>query len=275
MRVHHLNCGTLHPLGMELLGGGTDGVRHDRFVCHCLLIESSSGLVLVDTGIGLDDHRRPRARLGFGFSLLMRPEASEDECAARQVVELGYALEDVRHVVLTHLDLDHAGGLPDFPRAQVHVHTTEHEAAMKRKTINERMRYRPHQWAHTPSWVTYAVKGERWFGFDAVRALDDRHDEILLIPLSGHTRGHTGVAVRASDGWLLHAGDAYFFHDEMNEKPWAPGAIELFQRAMAVDDDARKKNQARLRELARDKKSEVRIFCAHDAIELARFNALA
>ncbi|MFD0510570.1 MBL fold metallo-hydrolase [Streptomyces aureus] len=31
---------------------------------------------------------------------------------------LGYAVDDVRHIVLTHLDLDHAGGLPDFPRAR-------------------------------------------------------------------------------------------------------------------------------------------------------------
>ncbi len=34
---------------------------------------------------------------------------------------LGYSINDVRHIILTHLDLDHAGGLHDFPNAAVHV----------------------------------------------------------------------------------------------------------------------------------------------------------
>jgi glyoxylase-like metal-dependent hydrolase (beta-lactamase superfamily II) len=33
---------------------------------------------------------------------------------ARQVERLGYRREDVRHIVLTHLDMDHAGGLRVF-----------------------------------------------------------------------------------------------------------------------------------------------------------------
>ena len=33
----------------------------------------------------------------------------------------GFRREDVRHILVTHLDFDHAGGLPDFPDAVVHV----------------------------------------------------------------------------------------------------------------------------------------------------------
>ena len=32
---------------------------------------------------------------------------------------------DAGTIVLTHLDLDHAGGLADFPQATVHVSATE------------------------------------------------------------------------------------------------------------------------------------------------------
>ena len=39
---------------------------------------------------------------------------------------------------------------------------------------------------------------------------------------------------------------------------------------MAADNAARTTNQARLRELARGHSDEVRIFCAHDPVELAR-----
>jgi glyoxylase-like metal-dependent hydrolase (beta-lactamase superfamily II) len=36
-----------------------------------------------------------------------------------QVQRLGFDPRDVRHIVLTHLDFDHAGGLDDFPHATV------------------------------------------------------------------------------------------------------------------------------------------------------------
>ena len=62
-----------------------------------------------------------------------------------------------------------------------------------------------------PHWQTYALEGESWFGFPAVRPLlGAGKDEILLIPVTGHTRGHTAIAVRSEGKWLLHCGDAYF-----------------------------------------------------------------
>ena len=42
---------------------------------------------------------------------------------------------------------------------------------------------------------------------------------------------------------------------------------------MAADNSARVANQARLRELARDHGDEVRLFCAHDPVELEREQA--
>lgn len=114
MKVHHFNCGTM-PLGL---------------VSHCLLIETPSSLVLVDTGFGLDCVRAPDEILGVGGRIL-RPVLDENETALRQVEGLGFDATDVRHIVLTHMDLDHAGGLADFPWATVHVHGPEFRAAMK------------------------------------------------------------------------------------------------------------------------------------------------
>ena len=65
--------------------------------------------------------------------------------------------------------------------------------------------------------MRHEVAGDDWFGFDAVTALGD---DVLLVPLRGHTRGHCGVAVRRPDGgWLLHAGDAYFHAGEKHTPP--------------------------------------------------------
>jgi glyoxylase-like metal-dependent hydrolase (beta-lactamase superfamily II) len=85
--------------------------------------------------------------------------------------------------------------------------------------------------------------------------------------------GHTGVAVRDGDGWLLHCGDAYFNRAEMAQPPSAPKGIAAFQRVIASDNGARMANQERLRELAASHGDEVRIFCSHDHVELEREQA--
>jgi len=183
-----------------------------------------------------------------------------------QIRRLGFEAADVRHIVLTHLDLDHAGGVSDFPTAQVHVLDVEHAAAMQPRTMTEKHRYRPQQWEHQPRWAIHGVRGEPWMGFESVEAIGDA----LLVPLHGHTRGHAAVAVRTGYRWLLHCGDAYLFHAEVDQMPSCPLGLRTFQRLVAVDDDARRHNQGRLRELRRSHGSEVRLFCAHDPLELRR-----
>jgi len=272
VRVHHLNCGSLRPFGGRLISGTGTPFGTAPLVCHCLLVETDRGLVLVDTGFGLPDVAAPAASLGRHFLLFTRPRLAADETAVRQVARLGYDPRDVRHIVLTHLDPDHAGGLRDFLWAKVHVHATELAAANRPASRGEKLRYRPGQWAHGPDWATYpAGDGERWFGFDAVRQLDGLPAEILLLPLPGHTRGHTGVAVQTGDRWLLHAGDAYFFHAETDPvRPRVPPGLALFQTITQVSGERRRQNQARLRELRAAHADKVAIFSAHDPVELAR-----
>ncbi len=263
MRVHHLDCATLCTAAPRLVVGP----GHDGLACHVLLVETADGLVLVDTGLGTADLRAPRERLGHAFPLLVRPRLDEAKTALRQVEALGFRAEDVRHVVLTHMDLDHAGGLSDFPHARVHCTLQEHEAASLASSFLERRRYRAAQWAHWPEFELYRTRGVTWFGLEAIE-LRGLPKELLLVPLFGHTRGHAGVAVRAEDGWLLHAGDAYFHRNTLADAP-IPWALRAFQRFDDMDTAARRAVQGRLRELARG--GEVRVFCAHDPVELAAF----
>lgn len=273
MRVHHLSCGSLCPHGARLIAGEGGLLAAANIVCHCLLIETSDGLVLVDTGFGTEDARNPR-QLGAAFRALMRPRPQVGATAVKQVESLGFAAADVRHIVTTHLDLDHAGGLPDFPGAEVHVFAPELEAAL-RPTMRERTRYiGGAHWAHEPRWVSHdAGGGDEWFGFESVRILPGLDAEVLLVPLAGHSRGHTGVAVERGDGWLLHCGDAYFHRGEVATPPSCPPILRGFQAIMAADNRARKANQERLRELASAHGEEVSIFCAHDPHELERAQA--
>ena len=154
MRVHHLNCGTCCPAGGRLFDGTSDGPL-GHLVCHCLLIESDAGLILIDTGFGTRDIDHPHRRLSEFFLKLNNIQLRPEETAIAQVRALGFSPADVRHIVVSDWRLYPFGG------------------------------------------------GEPWMGFDAVRDLDGLPPEILLVPLAGHTWGHSGVAVR--EEWQLAA----------------------------------------------------------------------
>jgi glyoxylase-like metal-dependent hydrolase (beta-lactamase superfamily II) len=258
------------PPGGFLMDGRTRSLGSATLACHCLLVETDrEGLVLIDTGLGLADVTRPASRLSPWLTALLRPRFSEAETALRQVEKLGFAAADVRHIVLTHLDFDHAGGLDDFPHASVHLLAAERAVAEAQSSWLDRNRFRPAQWHHRDRWVTYAPAGEHWYGFECVRSLRQVPGDILLLPLHGHTLGHAGVAVAHGGGWLLHCGDAYFHPSEMDAvHPRCPPGLRLYQTMMEQDRRLRLHNQERLRELSLRFGHEVRVFCAHDSAEL-------
>ncbi len=268
-KVHHISCGSLCPFGSKLFTGEGSLLGPSNIVCHCLLVETSDGLVLIDSGFGTEDVRRPRS-LGIAFSLMLRPKPKLEDTAIEQVKRLGFEPADVRHIIATHLDLDHAGGLGDFPEASVHLTSREHEVAMA-PPLDQRLRYVSRHWAHGPKWVTHDGGGDDWFGFESVRALPGVDPEIALIPLYGHSRGHTAVAVNEGERWLLHCGDGYFHRGDMQVPPKAPAGIKGFEVMVGANRKELRHNQERLRELGQKHGDEVAIFCAHDRHELARF----
>ncbi len=273
MRIHHLNCISACALGGHLMDGRTPSLfQRAPLCCHCLLLETSAGLVLVDTGYGLRDVHDPKGRLSGFFLWLMDPDLREEMTAARQIRRLGLDPTDVRHIVLTHLDFDHAGGLDDFPGAKVHMLVQERDDALAQRSWLDRQRYRPQQWSTRLDWQTYAPdQGERWFGFECVRDLQGLPPEILLVPLRGHTLGHAGVAVQSDRGWLLQAGDAYFHYREMDsEAPWCTPGLRAYQVLMEKDRTARLANQAWLRTLASEQAGQLTVCCAHDNTEFER-----
>lgn len=273
MRIHHLNCISTCPAGGKLMDGRTRSiVQRGHLCCHCLLIETNDGLVLVDTGFGLRDVDDPQSRLSKFFLALLSPDFRIEMTAIRQVQRLGFAAADVRHIVLTHLDFDHAGGLDDFPVAAVHMLSSERDAAVAQTTWLDRQRFRPQQWSSRPRWRVYiAEAGDRWHGFRNVRPIAGL--DLALVPLIGHTFGHAGVAVRGASGWLLNAGDAYFYHAEMDlSAPRCTPGLRFYQWMMEKDRQRRLENQDRLRELIRTRGREVTVFCAHDIPEFERLS---
>lgn len=246
--VHHINCGTLVV------------PTYPTVVCHCLLLEDSQRLALVDTGIGLLDVQNPAGRLSQPLIEMAGFQFHESDTAVRRIEALGFSPADVRHLILTHGDPDHSGGLADFPNAQVHVSAEEHA-----HLASGHLRYVPTHFAHVPNWKTYPRSTRKWFGLEA-RPVDlGFESEVLLIPLFGHTLGHCGVAIQQGDRWLLHVGDAYYLRAELtvDDHP-----VSQLAAKRADDDSQRRVSLEHLRRLVRDHGDEIDITGYHDLTEL-------
>jgi glyoxylase-like metal-dependent hydrolase (beta-lactamase superfamily II) len=258
VKVHHLNCGTMNlPSPM---------------VCHVLVIETDDGLVLVDSGYGTHDCADPR-RVG-PTRRMVRPILRLEETVAHQLDQLGFKRDDVRHIIITHLDIDHAGGLSDFPAAQVHLTAAEALGAIRAPSRREKIRYRSVQRAHEPNIVEHDPRGEKWRGFAAAKELSEISPGIALVSLPGHTRGHTCVAVDAGHRWVLHAGDAFYHYGTLEGTP-VPRGLAAMESVVAFDRKAVLDNHARLAELYGRQDPDLLIVCAHDPTLLDRARATA
>ncbi|MBB2947163.1 glyoxylase-like metal-dependent hydrolase (beta-lactamase superfamily II) [Actinoplanes lutulentus] len=248
--VQHLNCGTMRP---PATGGS--------LVAHVLLVETGDGLVLVDSGFGLRDIEEPARRLGPARHLI-RPVLDPAETAVRQIQKLGHQPSNVRDIVLTHFDVDHAGGLADFPHARVHLTAAESQAAQHPRTANERSRYLPAQREHRPHLVEHdPERGDVWRGFAAATEI---LPGVVLVGLSGHTRGHAAVAVDAGDRWILHTGDAFYHRAQIGEDGHAPRLLTLMEQVVAHDRRRVKANHDNLRRLVASGAPDLTIVNAHD-----------
>jgi glyoxylase-like metal-dependent hydrolase (beta-lactamase superfamily II) len=273
MKIHHLNCGTMHPFGLPRDNGTSGFFLRGDGVLHCLLVETSDGLVLIDTGWGLHDcsHPTPIVRQFMDLCACAR---DPEETAVRQIAKLGFDPADVKHIILTHMHLDHAGGLPDFPQASVHLSSGELDACLHPRSYMERYAYRPEHWAHGPRWQPHAPESEWWFGLDGSPPVQIGEAEFALIPFPGHTRGHCAVALRSDGRWLLHCGDAYGYYRQADPiQPYKHPNGRLMETIVTTGFNMPKRHWDTLRNLLRSHGAEIQAFCSHDAHEFIDFNS--
>jgi glyoxylase-like metal-dependent hydrolase (beta-lactamase superfamily II) len=173
--------------------------------------------------------------------------------------EAGVDPHAVSDVVLTLLHYDHAGNLPAFPQATVHLHRAE---------------LGPPSWQLGEAAVSFAYDADHVAAVERAAAEERLHlvenggptgfaPGIELHHLPGHTPGHLGVRVATARGWLLLAGDSV--HVEANLRQRRPFPLYTDLAATFRDYD-------RVLELAGDLDH---VIAGHEPSVIERYPALS
>jgi glyoxylase-like metal-dependent hydrolase (beta-lactamase superfamily II) len=219
-----------HP-ELYLFSSGTLALGGVEAPVPFFLIRHPDGNVVVDGGNPLavvHDVRAHWGRLAEMFDVHM---TAEEHCLV-QLRRLGVEPQSVRHIVQTHLHMDHTGALGHFPEATVVVHARELEAA----------RAEPKPIGAGYIHADYDRPELRWEPGEGERDLFG-DGTIRLFETPGHSAGHTSILVT-----LPETGPVLLTADAVDNAAQWEGRLRprgLFSKGQAA------RSRERLRELAR------------------------
>lgn len=163
------------------------------------LIEHAKGLILFDTGLAPEAIDDPVALYGKELAEGLGVSGTEDQKLHRQIEGLGYKLEDITHVISSHLHFDHSGGHHYFPNAKFYVGQGELEFAHWPASIGA-FCYMPDQLARIRNFDWRVVPGVD---------LDLFGDgSLVILSMPGHTPGELSLKVRLPSRTFILTGDA-------------------------------------------------------------------
>jgi glyoxylase-like metal-dependent hydrolase (beta-lactamase superfamily II) len=165
------------------------------------VVEHDDGHIVVDTGLNRTAIAGVLSNPVVGRILGATVESEEE--VGPQMRARGLRPEDVRWVLPTHLDMDHAGGVGHFPNAECLVHREEWDTL---RTVLGKFRCQPKLW---PEWFApkvYELRSEPFGSFDRSLPLTDQRD-IVAVPTPGHSKGHVGIVIKHDGTHLFFGGD--------------------------------------------------------------------
>jgi glyoxylase-like metal-dependent hydrolase (beta-lactamase superfamily II) len=210
------------PKGLFVAGAPWKSIR---FPILSFLIEKGNGdLVLFDTGMGariLDEMKPLKYRQNWIFyKFIMRTEFDPGrDPVVKQIREIGMDPNRVKHVILSHLHWDHAGGMRDFPQAEFIVGKREWESANMGNSHRHAYIREQYDWVDKSRVrLVSPVKEKQFLSFpDSYDVFGDGN--FVMVDLPGHTDGLMGLVVTMPSGrQFLLGGDSFYFPENLETK---------------------------------------------------------
>jgi N-acyl homoserine lactone hydrolase len=201
MRVHAIQTGRVKIKASQVVGRGHGLTRQFAplidsewsawLPTFAYAIEHRDGVILVDTGASAAAKSLPRWHPYFCFAVRFDIEPEEE--AGPQLRAIGIGPGDVRRVVMTHLHIDHDGGLEAFPRSEILVSPGELARA---SGIAGRIRgYLPQRWPKNFNPKPLVLDGGPYGPFERSKRLG-ADGAIVAVSTPGQTPDHHTVIVR-------------------------------------------------------------------------------
>ena len=220
MRIHAIETGRVRIKHAQIEGRGHGLWRQlqpilsqewaDWSPVYAWAIEHPEGVIVVDTGSNAGLKSLPRWHPYFQFAVRFDIEPEQE--VGPQLQRLGIGARDVKMVVLTHLHIDHDGGLGHFPHSRILA--SGEEIARTAGIAGVLRGYLPNRW---PKW--FDPEPMAWLPssvgpFKRSVTLTDA-DDVIAVPTPGHTPSHLSVIVRDGDHQIMLAGDASYLESTM------------------------------------------------------------
>src|SRR5271169_148679 len=220
MRIHAIETGRVRIKQAQIEGRGHGTWRQlqpilssewaDWSPLYAWAIEHPEGVIVIDTGAAAHLKSLPRWHPYFRFAVRFDIEPEQE--AGPQLRALGIGARDVKTVVLTHLHIDHDGGLAHFPHSRILA--SAGEIARTSGISGAMLGYLPKRW---PKW--FAPEPLAWqptaYGPFASSARISAGGDVIAVPTPGHTPNHLSVVVRDGDDEIMLAGDASYLESTM------------------------------------------------------------
>jgi N-acyl homoserine lactone hydrolase len=247
VRVHPLLCGrSIAPpayllrepgrlAAMRALGIGVGRSSWLPVPIVAFLLEHpGAGRILIDTGLHPSVAVKPKESFGRVTQLAFRDlQMDAGQAVPAQLRERGIDPGEVRTVVMTHLHVDHASGVSEFPQATFVVSRAEWEAGTSQGQLHG---YVTRQFDHAFDYRLLEFDGsepESFSGF--ARSFDLFGDgSVRAVYTPGHTLGHMSVVVRTASGEVLVTGDAIYLRRNLDDShlPHRTEDDHLYRRSL-------------------------------------------
>lgn len=177
---------------------------------YAFVIEHPEGIIVVDTGAAA--HLNSLPRWHPFFRLAVRFDIEPEQEIGPQLKSRGIGPRDITTVVLTHLHIDHDGGVAHFPHSRIVADGSEIARAAGIGGVI--LGYLPKRW---PTWFDpqpLAWQPVRYGPFRRSTRLTEAGD-VIAVSTPGHTPGHLSVVVRDGDEQIMLAGDTSYLESTM------------------------------------------------------------